>query len=91
MRQRDVKVGKTYAVKVTDGRLCPVTLTAEAPDDYYSGRERWYGTNLKTGRQLTLTAARLRFEVVKADCGHWLRPDRDMAAHRQMYHKERIS
>lgn len=54
MKKKDVRIGETYTVKVS-GRLVPVRLYAECS---YGG---WYGTNLKTNKQVHVkTAARLR-------------------------------
>ncbi len=57
MKKKDVETGKIYAVKVS-GRVVPVKLDKESP---YGG---WYGTNLRTGRQIRIrTASRLRYEM----------------------------
>lgn len=57
MTKKEVKVGKTYVVKIS-GQLVHVRLDRESP---YGG---WEGTNLKTGRTVRIrTAAKLRQEV----------------------------
>lgn len=57
MRQKDVRIGESYAVKVS-GRIVPVTLLSTSP---YGG---WEGRNETTGRGVHVrTAARLRFPV----------------------------
>jgi len=60
MQKDNVRIGKTYIVKVS-GTLAKVRLTREHP------RGGWYGTNLGTGREIRIrTAARLRSEVKPA-------------------------
>jgi hypothetical protein len=83
MRQRDVRLGAFYAAKVS-GRVVPVRIDRESR---YGG---WDGTNMKTKRDVHIRGVqRLRFEVVRAPgCGHWVRTDRDIAAHRAQYHGE---
>jgi len=67
MKAKDVSIGKTYAVKVSE-RICPVTLTGPCT---YGG---WYGRNENTSREVRVrTAARLRFEVAKREDGRWAR------------------
>jgi hypothetical protein len=57
MTAKDVSVGLTYLVKVSDVEV-PVTLTRECQ---YGG---WYGTNLKTGHTVRIaTAGRLRKQL----------------------------
>ncbi len=54
MKKREVRVGQTYTVKVSN-QLVPVRVTAESP---YGG---WVGMNTKTNREVRIrTAARLR-------------------------------
>jgi hypothetical protein len=63
MQKRNVKIGTTYIVKVSD-KLAKVRLTRE------HDRGGWYGTNLATGREIRVrTAARLRSEVKPAGEG----------------------
>ena len=60
MQKHNVKIGKTYIVKVS-GTLTKVRLTRDHP------RGGWYGTNLATSREIRIrTAARLRSEVPTA-------------------------
>ena len=66
MRKSEVKIGGTYAVKVSD-RIVPVTLVAE---NRFGG---WIARNEKTGRDVRIkSAARLRFPVVRID-GRWIK------------------
>jgi len=64
MKKAEVKIGATYAVKVSE-RLVPVTITGVS---VYGG---WYGRNERTGREVRIRGAqRLRFRVVRED-GKW--------------------
>jgi hypothetical protein len=57
MQKQNVKIGRTYIVKVSS-TLAKVRLTRE------HARGGWYGTNLDTGREIRIrTAARLRSEA----------------------------
>jgi len=59
MKKKDVKIGKIYAVKVSN-KIDSVKLTSES---IYGG---WNGTNLKTGRQVRIkTAGKLRQELTE--------------------------
>ena len=61
MNAKDVKLGNVYVVKVGD-RLCQVKVHSKSR---FGG---WDGMNLATGRQVRIkTAARLRYEVTKAE------------------------
>ena len=65
MKQREVKLGGTYAAKVSD-RLVPVRLDREST---YGG---WDATNLVTGRSIRIKSAqRLRYEVEQSESGDW--------------------
>jgi hypothetical protein len=60
VKKADVKIGKTYVVKVS-GKLQPVRITRESP---YGG---WVGRNEKTGREVRIRGAgRLRQELKPA-------------------------
>lgn len=60
MKKAQVKIGGTYAAKVSD-RIVPVTLISE---NRFGG---WIGRNEKTGRDVHIkSAARLRFEIIAA-------------------------
>lgn len=57
MLKKDVLIGRTYAVKVSE-RIAPVRLDSASP---HGG---WNGTNLTTGRSVRIrSAAKLRREV----------------------------
>lgn len=73
MRQRDVRVGAVYEVRVS-GKLAPVKIIREY--DTYAGsrmngrqlRTRWIGKNLRTGREITIrSAAKLRRELIERE------------------------
>jgi hypothetical protein len=65
MKKSDVRIGSTYAAKVSD-RLVPVRIDRE---NYYSG---WDATNLRTGRQVRIRSAqRLQFEVSETSDGRY--------------------
>jgi hypothetical protein len=65
VKQRDVKLGGTYAAKVSE-RIVPVRLDRETT---YGG---WIATNLFTGREVRIRSAqRLRFEVEQSEGGDW--------------------
>ena len=54
MKKKDVKIGKTYLVKVS-GKLVPVRLK----DEHWNGG--WTGVNTTTGLEVRIkTAAKLR-------------------------------
>lgn len=64
MLKKDVKIGTTYAAKIS-GTVQPVTITGES---LYGG---WNGRNEKTGRAVRIKSAqKLRFEVAS-----YTRPD----------------
>ena len=68
MRKKDVRLGGTYAAKVS-GRLVPVRI--DGPYPYGNGG--WVATNLATGRDVVIRSAqRLRFVVEQVD-GRWVR------------------
>lgn len=74
MKKADVKIGATYAAKVSNV-LAPVTLLREREQYAYAGRVRtvWVGRNERTGREVTVKSAqRLRFEVELVN-GKWRR------------------
>jgi len=57
MKKKDVKLGKTYMVKVS-GKLVPVRLKSE----HWNGG--WTGVNTTTGREVRVkTAAKLRRDL----------------------------
>lgn len=59
MKSKDVRIGETYAVKVS-GRICKVRVKRAR----LSGGG-WIGLNTETGREVTIrTAARLRYRIV---------------------------
>jgi hypothetical protein len=59
VRKNQVKIGETYAAKVSE-RIVPVTLVAE---NRFGG---WIGRNEKTKRDVRIkSAARLRFRVAQ--------------------------
>lgn len=62
MRESEVEIGRVYAVKVSD-RIRPVEILRRSPWDTYGGRPRWIGRNIKTGRDVDVTAGRCRFEL----------------------------
>lgn len=67
MTKREVKIGRTYAAKVS-ARIVPVTLLDESR---YGG---WNARNESTGRDVRIkSAAKLRFEVTRGDDGRWRR------------------
>lgn len=70
MRQKDIQTGTTYLAKVGT-RIAAVRVSCPA---YYgrgrSGRRQWFAVNLATGRQVTVTAARLRAVYNPADPQH---------------------
>jgi len=72
MKQSEVAIGKVYQVKVS-GQLKAVKLVEELASSAYtpyrfSGRnvrrKRFSGLVLSTGRKITLTAGRLRKEII---------------------------
>ncbi len=68
MKAKDVKLGETYAVKVS-GKIQPVKLTREANDfaDRNGSRHSggWHGINQNTGRDIRIrSAAKLRYPWV---------------------------
>jgi len=66
MRKSEVKIGGTYAAKVSE-HIVPVTLVTE---NHFGG---WIARNEKTGRDVRIkSAARLRFPVVRID-GRWVK------------------
>jgi hypothetical protein len=82
MKQKDVKQGCIYLVKV-GVNLSPVRLDSFAERvtrnsttrlntqrTYVSGGH-WYGTNLRTGHMVRLTAAKCRRELSQCGCGRW--------------------
>ena len=71
MRQKDVVVGKVYLCKVS-GLLCPVRVDTLNERMDYAGRRRqsFSATNMRTGRKLIVSAARLRKEVRQVE-GKW--------------------
>lgn len=67
MKKAEVKIGETYAVRVS-GKVQPVKITREqVVPAYRSGRALtektvWHGTNLNSGRQIYIrSAAKLRY------------------------------
>jgi hypothetical protein len=69
MRQQEVVVGRRYFAKVS-GSLCVVKITGRTP--YKRGRlDVFEAENLRTGRRLRLTSARLlgRVEEVRDRVG----------------------
>lgn len=59
MKQKDVVIGKIYAVKVS-GNVVPVRIDRESQ---YGG---WDGTNMDTGRKIRIKSVqRLRYEIIK--------------------------
>jgi len=66
MKQADVKIGGTYAAKVS-GKVVPVRIDAE------STHGGWVSTNQATGKQVRIKSARhLRYAMAKKD-GKWRR------------------
>jgi hypothetical protein len=66
MTKRQIRVGRTYAKKVS-ARVVPVTILGEST---FGG---WNGRNESTGRDVRVkSAAGLRFEVEHVD-GRWMR------------------
>ena len=59
MKQKDVRVGGLYVVSVS-GSLQVVRVEGWTQSSL--GRQRWHGTNVRTNRRVTGTAARLRCE-----------------------------
>lgn len=80
MKQKDVQVGKVYAVRVS-GNLSPVRLVRERESTYKANRYAstgrlshggWDAVNLKTGRKVHIaSAARLRFELEQRGGSKW--------------------
>lgn len=75
MKQSDIRIGHAYEVQVSS-KLSPVRID-RIKQTYTLGsrakpRARYEGTNLATGRQVTLTAARARRPLVLDPAtGHW--------------------
>jgi hypothetical protein len=64
MLKKDIKVGASYAAKVS-GTVQVVKITAEHP------AKGWVGVNVRTGRTIRiLSAARLRRQVTAVDTIH---------------------
>jgi len=63
MKQSEVAIGKVYQVKVS-GQLKAVKLVEELASSAYTPRKRFSGLVLSTGRKITLTAGRLRKEII---------------------------
>ena len=81
MKKADVKVGGTYAAKVS-GKVVPVRIDAENP------RGGWDATNTATGKKVRIKSARrLRGAVRKAKaskphaCGQGLKPEHLQVGH----------
>lgn len=67
MNLADVKVGKTYAAKISE-RIVPITLVQSS---VYGG---WSARNERTGRGVRIRSAqKLRFEVARSEDGRWRR------------------
>jgi hypothetical protein len=69
IHKADVKVGSTYAVKVS-GRIVPVTILEANKQlvGYPKRREvvMWVGENRQTGKHVSIrSAAKLRYELVQ--------------------------
>lgn len=60
MKTKEIKIGSVYLAKVSN-RIVRVKVN----DSYtsYNGRTKFNVTNLKTGRKIVVSAARLRREV----------------------------
>jgi hypothetical protein len=71
MRQAEVTIGGRYFAKV-GGDLSVVRVTARTP--FKRGRlDVFEAENLKTGRRLRLTSARLLARVTEEDLQRWMR------------------
>jgi hypothetical protein len=62
MKSAEVEVGKVYAVRVS-GKIARVRLLSEIDAHWKRGRH-FVGLNMATGRQIRVSAARCRHEVV---------------------------
>ena len=61
MKQKDIVIGRTYAVKVS-GAVAPVRITERRIG--YNGRANWLGINTRTGRMVRiLSAQKMRREL----------------------------
>ena len=69
MKQAEVNIGGTYAVKVS-GVVRPVTILEERTNPFRRGRS-FVGRNETTGRNVSLTAAKCRFRLEKSEDGKW--------------------
>jgi len=64
MKRAEVQVGKVYAVRI-GGQFgtSPVRIQRFYRPSLNGRQERWVGVNLRTGREITGTAARCRREI----------------------------
>lgn len=61
MKRADVVTGKVYAVRIAGAMsLSPVRIDSWTKNSF--GKEHFTGTNMRTGREIRGTAARLRGE-----------------------------
>lgn len=72
MKQKDVQVGKTYAMNHTSGRGIHVRIKSVVVRGGYSpssvARTHWLATNLLTGREIEVKSAKkLLWEVVPGE------------------------
>jgi hypothetical protein len=69
MRQQEVEVGRKYFAKVS-GDLCIIRITGRTP--WRRGRlDVFEAVNLKTGRRVHVTAARLLARVAEEELRRW--------------------
>ena len=67
MKQRDITIGKVYAMKVS-GKLAPVRVDRTYRN--FRNRVQFYGTNLRTNRMIgPFTSSRCRWEIVEVQPG----------------------
>jgi hypothetical protein len=70
MKQQEVQIGGKYFAKIS-GDLSVVRITGRTP--YRRGRlEVFEAVNLKTGRRVHVTAARLLARVTEEDLRGWM-------------------
>lgn len=65
MKQAEVEIGQVYAVKVS-GTVSPVRVDGARTSQWATPtRRKFTGTNLRTGKTVSFTAAKCRYRVVQ--------------------------
>lgn len=72
MKSADVKVGGRYAARVGNG-ITSVTIIGRYRPSAFGSHERLTAINERTGREVRMTAARLRYELPGSDLATRLR------------------